>query len=170
MIPAPRFVGIAIFGHRGVLPQWRTEVTAGGRLHLHQTGTFQHLGGGQHPRFILNIRQHACQHLRRLDGQQNARAGFQDLLLFRRMQQHHGVDNQIGRLQRTLCRVVTGQRRIATVSRHVIAHRARMVERRQFYRVNPGTQAQCRIGGGAHRTRIGIVTFQDRHALRSINL
>ncbi|MOA20083.1 hypothetical protein D3C78_1405030 [compost metagenome] len=66
--------------------------------------------------------------------------------------------------------MVTGQRRIATVSRHVIAHRARMVERRQFYRVNPGTQAQCRIGGGAHRTRIGIVTFQDRHALRSINL
>ena len=104
MIPAPRFIGIAVLGHRRVLPERRAEIAAGGGGHLHQLRLLQHGGGGQHPRLVLRVGQQARQHLRRLHRQQDAGAGFQDLLLLRRMQQHHGIDDQVGGLQRTLRR------------------------------------------------------------------
>ncbi|MNH06385.1 hypothetical protein D3C79_657500 [compost metagenome] len=85
------------------------------------------------------------------------------------MQQHHGIDDQICGFQRTLRGRVAGQRRVAAVSGHIIAHRPRMVERRELHRIHLGPQPQRGIGGGAYRTRIGIVAFQDGYALRSIH-
>ncbi|MCY1459321.1 hypothetical protein D9M71_767870 [compost metagenome] len=106
------------------------EIAAGLRAHVHAARLLEQHLGGLHPALVLFIGQHARQHFRRLHGQQDARAGLEDLLLLRRVQQHHGVDYQVRRFQGALGRQVAGQRGVAAVGGHVVAHGPRVIEGR----------------------------------------
>ncbi|MNC59181.1 hypothetical protein D3C75_1089730 [compost metagenome] len=88
----------------------------------------QQLLGRHHALFVRQRRQHPRQHFRWFDRQQYARPGLEDLLLLRRVQQHHGVDHEVRRFQRSLRGDIAGQRGVAAVSGHVVAHGHRVIE------------------------------------------
>ncbi|MNG01383.1 hypothetical protein D3C84_843610 [compost metagenome] len=85
------------------------------------------------------------------------------------MQQHHGVDYQVRRFQGALGRQVAGQRGVAAVGRHVIAHGPRVVEGRQLDGIDLGLQALRRIHGRAYGARVGIVALEHGDALRLVH-
>ncbi|MCY1452511.1 hypothetical protein D9M71_694350 [compost metagenome] len=81
VVPAPRFVGIAVLSHGRVLAERGVEVATGLGPHMQAARLFQQGFGSQHPAFVVFGRQHARQHLGWLHGQQDARAGLENLLL-----------------------------------------------------------------------------------------
>jgi len=81
------------------------------------------------------------------------------------MQQHHGVDDQVGRFQGALGCQIAGQRGVAAVGGHVIAHRARVVEGRQLDCIHLGFKALRGVHRRAHGARVGVMALENGHAL-----
>ncbi|MDT4840162.1 hypothetical protein FQZ97_739750 [compost metagenome] len=136
---------------------------------MHAARFFEQHLGGLDPALVLLVGQHARQHFRRFHGKQDARTGLEDLLLLRRVQQHHGVDDQVRRLQGALGRQVAGQCGVSAVGGHVVAHRLRMIEGRQLDGIDLGLQTLRGIHRRTHGTRVGIVALEHGDALRLVH-
>ncbi len=167
MIPVARFVRIAPLRQRRELAERHGQVGAGLRRHRHGLGRFQTLLRGLHPALVVGGRNHAGEHVGRLDHQHHARAGGEDFELLRRVQQAHQVEHHVDLLQGLDHDAVTGQRRDADIG--ALAERAAGVARRHVDAADLGAQRH----GGAHRhvdvLRQAVFAGQHRNVLAGLD-
>jgi hypothetical protein len=116
MIPAARLIRVAVLRDHRILAEVIRDVRARARGYVHALGRGQSLFRRLDAPAQLDSWKQLDDVLDRLAAEQDARAGFLDLGLFRRPQQADEIDDDVGLLQGLDRTAVAAQRRLLVLA------------------------------------------------------